>query len=47
MQILDWASLSTEQQRQTLARSPLIGDASVEQRVRDIIEQVNAQGLHQ
>jgi histidinol dehydrogenase len=44
MQILDWASLSTEQQRQTLARSPLIGDASVEQRVRDIIEQVNAQG---
>ncbi|KVX02478.1 histidinol dehydrogenase [Shewanella frigidimarina] len=44
MQILDWASLSTEQQRQTLARSPLIGDASVEQRVRNIIEQVNAQG---
>jgi histidinol dehydrogenase len=44
MQILDWASLSTEQQRQTLARSPLIGDASVEQRVRDIIEHVNAQG---
>ncbi|RPA59306.1 histidinol dehydrogenase [Shewanella frigidimarina] len=44
MQILDWASLSTEQQRQTLARSPLIGDASVEQRVRGIIEQVNAQG---
>ncbi|MFT6976441.1 MAG: histidinol dehydrogenase [Shewanella psychromarinicola] len=44
MQILDWASLSTQQQRQTLARSPLIGDASVEQGVRDIIEQVNAQG---
>ncbi|WP_351077367.1 histidinol dehydrogenase [Shewanella sp. CAL98-MNA-CIBAN-0140] len=44
MQILDWASLSTKQQRQTLARSPLIGDASVEQGVRDIIEQVNAQG---
>tara|TARA_R110000796_G_scaffold102360_10_gene211330 strand:- start:2000 stop:3292 length:1293 start_codon:yes stop_codon:yes gene_type:complete len=44
MQILDWASLSTEQQRQTLARSPLIGDTSVEQRVRNIIEQVNAQG---
>jgi len=44
MQILDWASLSTEQQRQTLTRSPLIGDASVEQGVRDIIEQVNAQG---
>jgi len=44
MQILDWASLSTEQQRQTLARSPLVGDASVEQGVRNIIEQVNAQG---
>ena len=44
MQILDWAPLSTEQQRQTLARSPLVGDASVEQGVRNIIEQVNAQG---
>ncbi|MEZ8187658.1 histidinol dehydrogenase [Shewanella sp. 5S214] len=44
MQILDWASLSTEQQRQTLARSPLVGDASVEQGVRNIIEQVNTQG---
>ncbi|MEO3682403.1 histidinol dehydrogenase [Shewanella vesiculosa] len=44
MQILDWASLSTEQQGQTLARSPLVGDANVEQGVRNIIEQVNAQG---
>ncbi|MDD8058146.1 MULTISPECIES: histidinol dehydrogenase [Shewanella] len=44
MQILDWASLSKVEQQQTLARSPLIGDASVEQGVRDIIEQVNSQG---
>ncbi|GGP53358.1 histidinol dehydrogenase [Shewanella saliphila] len=44
MQILDWASLSTAEQQQTLARSPLIGDASVEQGVRDIIEQVSSQG---
>ncbi|GGB58840.1 histidinol dehydrogenase [Shewanella inventionis] len=44
MQILDWASLTTAEQQQTLARSPLIGDASVEQGVRDIIEQVSSQG---
>jgi histidinol dehydrogenase len=44
MQILDWGSLSTQQQQQTLARSPLIGDASVEQAVRGIIEQVSSQG---
>ncbi|MCT8986206.1 histidinol dehydrogenase [Shewanella phaeophyticola] len=44
MQILDWASLSKAEQQQTLARSPLIGDASVEQGVRDIIEQVSGQG---
>ncbi|MGI2174473.1 histidinol dehydrogenase [Shewanella ulleungensis] len=44
MQILDWASLSSTEQQQTLARSPLIGDASVEQGVRDIIEQVSNQG---
>ncbi|WP_282110293.1 histidinol dehydrogenase [Shewanella algicola] len=44
MQILNWASLSKAEQQQTLARSPLIGDASVEQGVRDIIEQVSSQG---
>ncbi|MCL1114056.1 histidinol dehydrogenase [Shewanella basaltis] len=44
MQILDWASLSKAEQQQALTRSPLIGDASVEQGVRDIIEQVNSQG---
>ncbi|GIU54080.1 histidinol dehydrogenase [Shewanella sp. KT0246] len=44
MQILNWAQLSTESQQQALSRSPLIGDNSVEQSVRDIINTVVADG---
>ena len=44
MQILNWAQLSPESQQQALSRSPLIGDNSVEQSVRDIINTVVADG---
>ncbi|MCL1068800.1 histidinol dehydrogenase [Shewanella olleyana] len=44
MQILNWSELSAETQQQALTRSPLIGDNSVEQSVRDIINTVVADG---
>jgi histidinol dehydrogenase len=44
MQILNWNELSGTQQQKTLARSPLIGDISASQSVREIIEQVFNQG---
>ena len=44
MQILNWAQLSPEAQQQALSRSPLIGDNSVEQSVRDIINTVVTDG---
>ncbi|WP_144214138.1 histidinol dehydrogenase [Shewanella donghaensis] len=44
MQILDWAKLDNNAQKQALARSPLIGDDSVEQSVRDIINAVATDG---
>ena len=44
MQILDWNSLNASEQVAALQRSPLIGDNSVEQKVRSIIEQVVLDG---
>ena len=44
MQILDWESLNASEQVAALQRSPLIGDNSVEQKVRSIIEQVVLDG---
>ncbi|WP_076537934.1 histidinol dehydrogenase [Shewanella sp. UCD-KL21] len=44
MQILQWAKLDAKAQQQALARSPLIGDDSVEQTVRDIINAVVKDG---
>ncbi len=44
MQILNWDQLSQQAQQQALLRSPLIGDNSVEQSVRDIINTVVADG---
>jgi histidinol dehydrogenase len=44
MQILNWNSLSANQQVAALKRSPLVGDNSVEQLVRSIIEQVVLDG---
>ena len=44
MQILDWESLTASEQVAALQRSPLIGDNSVEQKVKSIIEQVVLDG---
>ncbi|WP_445946834.1 histidinol dehydrogenase [Shewanella sp.] len=44
MQILNWGALTPQKQQQTLTRSPLIGDLSALQSVRDIIEQICNQG---
>lgn len=44
MQILQWTKLDAKAQQQALARSPLIGDDSVEQTVRDIINAVVKDG---
>ncbi|PMG48603.1 histidinol dehydrogenase [Shewanella sp. 10N.286.52.B9] len=44
MQILQWTKLDAKAQQQALARSPLIGDYSVEQTVRDIINAVVKDG---
>lgn len=44
MQILQWTKLDAKAQQQALARSPLIGDDSVEQTVRDIINAVVKNG---
>lgn len=44
MQILNWGALTPQKQQQTLTRSPLIGDLSALQSVRDIIEEICNQG---
>ncbi|MGS0691595.1 histidinol dehydrogenase [Shewanella sp. 0m-4] len=44
MQILNWQSLDSQAQANTLERSPLIGDNSLEQSVADIINAVVADG---
>ncbi len=44
MQRLDWQALDDQARREALSRSPLIGDANLEQQVKAIIDQVASQG---
>lgn len=44
MQRLDWQALNDQARREALSRSPLIGDANLEQQVKAIIDQVASQG---
>ncbi|MCG9756711.1 histidinol dehydrogenase [Shewanella insulae] len=44
MQRLDWQTLDDQARREALSRSPLIGDANLEQQVKAIIDQVASQG---
>ncbi|WP_064791516.1 histidinol dehydrogenase [Shewanella woodyi] len=42
MEIFNWSQLTQSEQRAALARSPLVGDADMEQNVLDIINRVQA-----
>ncbi|MCG9714280.1 histidinol dehydrogenase [Shewanella insulae] len=44
MQRLDWQALDDQARREALSRSPLVGDANLEQQVKDIIDTVASQG---